>query len=115
MYKIGDIVKVKITNILNYGAFCEFDKSSGLIHVSEFSDFFVSDIKNFVQIGDVVDVEIIEYDQNRKQAKLSFKKIRIEHSKKTDSLIQETPSGFKNLHANLDEWIKNGFSKKINF
>ena len=48
--KIGDIVYGKVTNILGYGAFVVVDDYDGLIHISEFSDHFVRDIKDFVNI-----------------------------------------------------------------
>ena len=47
--KIGDIVYGKVTNILGYGAFVLVDEYDGLIHISEFSDHFVRDIKEFVK------------------------------------------------------------------
>ena len=52
--KIGDIVYGKVTNILGYGAFVLVEEYDGLIHISEFSDHFVRDIKEFVNIGDEV-------------------------------------------------------------
>ena len=52
--KVGDIVYGRVTNILGYGAFVQVDEYDGLIHISEFSDHFVRDIKDFVQIGDEI-------------------------------------------------------------
>ncbi|WP_342252458.1 S1 RNA-binding domain-containing protein [Spiroplasma endosymbiont of Amphibalanus improvisus] len=78
MLKPGDIVTAEITNIAPYGAFCKIGDATGLIHISEFSDFFVKSINDFVEVGDSVEVEILSFDEDKKQAKLSYKKIRSE-------------------------------------
>ncbi|QBQ07975.1 hypothetical protein SGLAD_v1c07760 [Spiroplasma gladiatoris] len=97
----GQKVKAKITSIVNYGAFCEVtDESSivkGLIHISEFSDYFVGDISQFVNIGDEVDVEVIDIIKDKNQVKLSYKRIRPELLKENESKIKETGEGFDNL------------------
>ena len=55
MYKLGDIVYGKVTNIVGYGAFVSIDDEyTGLIHISEFSDNYVKNINDFVKIGDKV-------------------------------------------------------------
>ncbi|WP_426605744.1 S1 RNA-binding domain-containing protein [Spiroplasma endosymbiont of Glossina fuscipes fuscipes] len=48
MYEKGNKVIVKITNITPYGAFCRAEKADGLIHISEVSNYFVKDIKDFL-------------------------------------------------------------------
>ncbi|WP_338992444.1 S1 RNA-binding domain-containing protein [Spiroplasma endosymbiont of Seladonia tumulorum] len=50
MYKKGNKVNVKITNITPYGAFCRAEKAGGLIHISEISDYFVRDIRGFLML-----------------------------------------------------------------
>ena len=45
MYKIGDIVKGKVTGIENYGIFLLMeDGYTGLIHISEISEKFVRNV-----------------------------------------------------------------------
>ncbi|MFU0252372.1 S1 RNA-binding domain-containing protein [Spiroplasma sp. Moj] len=56
MYVKGNKVLAKVTNITPFGAFCELKNSVGLIHISEISDYYVRDIKEFVNIGDNVEV-----------------------------------------------------------
>ena len=72
--QIGDVIDVTITGIQPYGAFASLpDKSSGLIHISEISDKFVRDVENFVHIGDIIRVKVIDIDEDTHQAKLSLK------------------------------------------
>ena len=103
MYKSGDIVEVTITNITPYGAFCKIDEvNNGLIHISEFSDFFVKNIEDYISIGDHTEVEILEYDEIKKQAKLSFKSIRPELRKNTGKSIQQAREDFDKIKEQID-------------
>ena len=73
--KTGDIVYGRVTNILGYGAFVQVDEYDGLVHISEFSDHFVRDIKDYVAIGDEIKLKIIEVDEENKRLKLSYKQL----------------------------------------
>ena len=76
MYREGDLVYGTITNILGYGAFVEIDKNyTGLVHISEFSDGYVRNIRDFVQIGEKVKLRVIEVDEENKNAEIVFDKI----------------------------------------
>ena len=48
----GAILKGKIINITNFGAFVEVDGKTGLVHISEIADTYVKDIRDFLQEGD---------------------------------------------------------------
>lgn len=114
--KIGDIIDVTITGIQPYGAFALLpDHTSGLIHISEISDHFVRSVENFVKVGEVIRVKVIDIDHQTSQAKLSlkavhpfnkrkYKRVYKNHRKK----IQETPLGFHPLQNKLPEWISAG-------
>lgn len=111
--KIGDIIDVTITGVQQYGAFASLpDHTSGLIHISEISDRFVRSVENFVHVGDVIRVKVIDIDDNTRQAKLSLKAvhtIKRKHKrgyKNQREKIQETPSGFSSLENKLPVWIE---------
>ena len=104
-YKVGDIVKGKVTGIENYGIFLLVDENiTGLIHISEISDSFVKNVEDYAKVGDIISAKVIEYDDVEKKLKLSIKSLFNENSKKTG--IIETKSGFSNLHKELDKWIE---------
>lgn len=106
---VGDIVNGKITNIVGYGAFVIVDDYDGLIHISEFSDNFVRNIEDYVQVGQVVRLRVIEVDEENKRVKLSFKQIH-----KTRGIKCKVPSykiGFKPLKENLPKWIEEKTNK----
>ena|SRR5699024_3857222 len=109
MLNTGDKIKVKVSSIATFGAFCDVldhEGIKGLIHISEFSDFFVSDINEFVKVGDEVEVEVISYDETKKQVKLSFKAIRPELLKSNEKpKLQENGSGFDGLKSKIEKHV----------
>ena len=75
-YHTGDIIKVTVTSIENYGIFVKVDeKYNGMIHISEMSDKFVKSPSDVVSIGDIVKVKVIGIDEERQKVKLSMKNV----------------------------------------
>ena len=72
--KVGMKVTGKIKNVVDFGAFVDIGlHETGLIHISELSDEFVSDPMDVIKVGDVKDFTIIELDMDRKRISLSLK------------------------------------------
>lgn len=106
-YKRGDIVKAKITAIEKYGAFAKIDENySGLIHISEITDKFVRSITDFVEIGDEVNVKIIDIPEQKNKLKLSVKDVNDDLYKNKKRKLKETVFGFYLLKSALPGWIK---------
>ncbi len=103
VYQPGDVVQVKITHIHSYGAFCEIGDAKGLIHISEISDYFVEKIDEYFKKGDLVDVEVLAYNSETKQLRLSFKSIRPELLKNQGPKKEEANKVFDNLKTSLRE------------
>ena len=104
-YNEGDIVYGTITNILGYGAFVEIDKEyNGLIHISEFSDNYVRDIKDYVVIGENVKLRVIEVEEDKKRLKLSYKTMNKSRGVKGE--VPKFTIGFKSLRDRLPQFIK---------
>jgi len=65
--EVGDIYDVKITKITNFGAFCEIVPGKlGLIHISEISNKYVKDIRDFLKEGDTVKAKVVNIDHQGK-------------------------------------------------
>ncbi len=106
MEKINEVVKVKITGIQTYGAFVTTNNNmDGLIHISEISYGYVKNINDYIKIGDKIYAEVIGFNDNNKQLKLSIKDIDYKNDGSKLVRIAETKSGFKPLKNNLDKWI----------
>lgn len=74
MLEIGAIVEGKITGLTAFGAFVSLpDGKSGMVHISEVSNTFVKDIKEFLKEGQEVKVKIVAISDEGKIS-LSIKK-----------------------------------------
>ncbi len=109
-YVSGQIVEGVVTGIQPYGAFIYIDEhTSGLIHISEISDYFVKDVNQFVNIGDKVRVKVIDVDGS--QLRLSLKALRHSNNRKEklqrqQKLLPANTIGFDSLQSALPLWIK---------
>lgn len=111
--KKGRIIRGTVSGIESYGVFVSCDDYyTGLIHISEISHGFVKNITDFVKIGDLIFVEILDVDEELGHLKLSIKNIEY---KKNIAIkrkkIKETPLGFKTLEYKLPIWIDESLKK----
>ena len=108
-YKKGETVTGCVTGIEKYGIFVSLDEYySGLIHISEISDFFVKNPADYVYVGETIRALIIDdSDLESYHLKLSIKNIDYKFSKKKRKKIVETTSGFSSLQEVLPTWILN--------
>ena len=71
---VGMKVTGKIKNVVDFGAFVDIGlHETGLIHISELSDSFVSDPMDIIKVGDVKEFTIIALDTDRRRISLSLK------------------------------------------
>ncbi len=75
-FKVGDVVKGKVTKLTNFGAFLELGKGiEGLLHISEFSNEKVTNPADAVNIGDELEVRIIRIEPEARKIGLSLKRL----------------------------------------
>lgn len=73
-YQVEDIVFGTVTRIMNFGAFVEIeDGLEGLVHISELSDQHVSRVQEVVNVGDEIQVMILQIDSENQKLALSLK------------------------------------------
>ena len=108
-FKEGSIVRGKVTGIQSYGAFVQLsDDCNGLIHISELSDGYVKDIRDFVHVGEYVEVKVLKYNPQSRQARLSLRGINPTHYRyhRLKASDFETSTGFAPLAHHLPIWIR---------
>ena len=112
-YKKGKIVEGIVTGIESYGIFVSLDEYySGLIHISEISHNFVSNIHDYVNIGDTIYVEILNVDEKEGHLNLSIKNINYKKKvQKKRKKIIETKNGFNTLAYKLPMWVEESLKK----
>lgn len=72
-FSIGDTVSAKVKTITSYGAFCDIGATTdGLLHISNLSAGFVSDVKEFLKEGQEVEVRIMNIDAKKNQVGLTM-------------------------------------------
>ena len=73
-YAVGDVAQVKIVGITTFGAFAEIVAGvDGLIHISQIADKKIDSVANVLKVGDVVDAQIKEIDDEKQKVSLSMR------------------------------------------
>ncbi len=80
-YKIGDVVKGKVSKIANYGAFIELEHGiDGLVHISQLSEDRVEKVKDVINVEDEVTARVIKIDRDERRIGLSIKAANYDES-----------------------------------
>ena len=73
-YNVGDVVSVKIVNMMPFGAFAEIMEGvDGLIHISKIANKRIGKPADVLELGQVVDAKIIEIDNEKQKISLSIR------------------------------------------
>ncbi|MEX0996825.1 MAG: Tex family protein, partial [Flavobacteriaceae bacterium] len=74
--KEGQLLPGIVNNVTNFGCFVDIGiKESGLIHVSNLSDGFVSDVSAHVSLHQQIVVKVLDVDVERKRIQLKLHKL----------------------------------------
>ena len=73
---VGDVVEGTISNIVEFGAFVDLDGIDGLIHISELSWSHVNHPSEVIEIGQTVNVKVLDIDRDRQRISLGLKQTR---------------------------------------
>lgn len=107
-YKKNQIVKGCVTGIEDYGIFVSLDNYySGLIHISEISDFFVKNPADYVHVGETIRARVVDdSDLDSFHVRLSIKNMNYRFNSRYRRVkILETSKGFVTLEEHLPIWI----------
>lgn len=106
--KVNNIIEGQVMGVTKYGIFVSLcDNYTGMIHISEVSNKFVSNLEEKFKIGDVIKVKVLSINEDKLQVRLSLK--RISRINKMNKSIKEKGNGFQLLSQKMPEWI----NKKI--
>jgi ribosomal protein S1 len=71
------VLKGKIVELEKFGALVDIGaERPGLVHISELTQGYVKNASDIVNVGDEVDVKVIDFNRRRKQIKLSMKALQ---------------------------------------
>ena len=72
----GDVREGYVVNIADFGAFVDIGGVQGLVHLSELSWKRISHPTEEVSVGDTIEVQVINVDQDRGRVALSLKRMQ---------------------------------------
>jgi uncharacterized protein len=71
--RTGMILPGIVNNITNFGCFVDIGiKESGLVHISQLKEGFVSDVNEVVKLHQHVQIKVVEVDEARKRVQLTM-------------------------------------------
>ena len=74
----GDVRRGRVTSLANFGAFVDIGGVDGLIHLSELAWTHVAHPRDVLNVGDEVDVYILNVDRDQQRVALSLKRLEPE-------------------------------------
>ncbi len=93
-YQVGQIVRGKVVQLKEYGAFVELEPGlDGLVHISEVANKRVANISDELTVGQQVNAKILDIDTERKRISLSIKDaIGEEVPEAEEAPVEEAPA-----------------------
>ena len=86
---VGEIVEGKVTGITNFGVFVDLgENQTGMVHISEVAQSYVSDIREHVKEGDTVKMKVLNVGED---GKISLSIKRAEEPKKFERRPKAPP------------------------
>ncbi|TPD71944.1 Tex family protein [Flavobacterium microcysteis] len=71
--RTGMVLPGIVNNITNFGCFVDIGiKESGLVHISQLKEGYVSDVNEVVKLHQQVQVKVVEIDESRKRIQLTM-------------------------------------------
>jgi len=84
-YGVGDTLEAKVVSMMPFGAFAEvFAGVDGLIHISQISLDKIAKPEDVLSVGEVVTVEIIDIDDEKRKLSLSIKSLLLAAKKQEE-------------------------------
>jgi len=106
-FSVGDVLQGEVVSIKPYGAFIELPNGEiGMIHISEIAEEYVSDITNYLAVGEEIMVKVIGENTEGKP-NLSLKRLTPEEleearfSREVEAVRQALAQGKGEIVARL--------------
>ena len=80
-FKVGEIIKGKVTKIASFGAFIEMEEGiDGLVHISQISNEHIERVRDALEPGQEVEARVVKIDSAERRIGLSIKAAAIDDS-----------------------------------
>lgn len=100
-YNVGDVATVKIVSFTPFGAFAEIvPGTDGLIHISQISKTRIAQPSDVLEIGEEVEVKIIDIDEEKQKVSLSIRALIEEaEAAEAETAVEETEAPAEAVEA----------------
>ncbi len=107
---IGQVVDGTVTHITTFGAFVKLDNGEeGLVHISEIANEYVTEITAFVNIGEKIQVKVLNRNVKGK-LDLSIKKV---HETEKPALFLRRKTRNDDFESKIGLFLKKSEEKQI--
>ena len=108
--EIGAVVEGKIAGITKFGAFVNLPGGkSGLVHISEIANTYVSEVREYLSEGQTVKVKILNIEENGKM-NLSIKKAE---DRPRENSANKPARDFKSIKKRPENPADSSFEDKL--
>jgi len=109
-FKVGQLVKGKVTNVTKFGAFVEIEPGiEGLVHISELSHQRVEKASEVTKVGDEIQTVVINVDPKKHKIGLSIKDI--DRYQSSSSRKESTPA-YDDDTSDFGRMLKEGLERR---
>ncbi|EHR34465.1 ribosomal protein S1 [Helcococcus kunzii ATCC 51366] len=117
-HKVGDVVEGEVVNLLDFGAFLKLKEGvEGLVHVSQISTEHVEKPSDVLNVGDKMEVKILEIDEENQRISLSKRALmepkQTEKENKVNSEKKQAPRKNNNVKNTPKVEEENTFGSNI--
>jgi small subunit ribosomal protein S1 len=101
-YKRGSTVQGQVVNLTDFGAFVKLEEGvEGLIHISELADYRVNRPSEVVNVGDQLDLKVIEINPDKHRIGLSLRRAKAEEGGENRSPKRSTQQPTKREYQSV--------------
>ncbi|MDD6143974.1 MAG: bifunctional 4-hydroxy-3-methylbut-2-enyl diphosphate reductase/30S ribosomal protein S1 [bacterium] len=91
-YPAGAVVIGKVVRITTFGAFVELEPGiDGLVHISQCAATRIQKVEDAVNVGDIVDVKVLNIDPEAKRISLSIRALLEPEVAPVEEVVEEAP------------------------
>ncbi len=72
----GKVIKGTVARIVDFGAFINLGAYDGLVHVTDYSWNKVRNPKNFLKVGEEIEVKVLSFDREQERISLGIKQLK---------------------------------------
>jgi 4-hydroxy-3-methylbut-2-enyl diphosphate reductase len=113
-YHVGDIVKGKVVQTKDYGAFVELSPGlDGLVHISEVAHKRINKVSDELSIGQEVNVKILEIDKETRRISLSIKETLDPNAEAAPAAENKAAEAVAAVEEKVDEVVQAAEGKAV--